>query len=1013
MGRSLLGSVGLLLASTAVVWAGPECSADEAGLVAEYMTIVQVHLDGPPGLSLAAGMPAFEHPEGLYVPLGELVQAVEFPIEVRADAGTAEGWFLQKDRRFSLDLSQCEAVVDGDRYPLDGTRAAVRDGDLYIHVDLLERWFPWHLSFDPSRLVLAIDSTEPLPIERNLARERRWRRHDSRGNQGEEGGDYPTAEVPYRWSDWPFADFTIEGRSHWDEAGREQTSDGRYKLVATGDLMKMNAQVAITGTDREAVSDAVATFGRRDPQSRLLGPLGAREYQFGRLGIPRDPLVGENTVGDGVTVSNYPLDRPEEYDNIDFRGELPIGWDAELYRNGQLVAFQSGEQTSRYDFTGIPLQYGLNEYRIVLYGPQGQVRERTVRRLIGPGMVQPGQQHYRVTALEEDEDFAGGPDPTGRYKAEYELGLTDNLSLGAGLQRLELADGVHDYGRFDARAAGPGFFVTIAGAQESDDDPDDGQATYGLLSTDLGFFDLTLETARFRQFESERTLDSSLGLLERRSRVRIDTYGRPTGSWSLAVGGEIGRERWSGGERLDGSLQLSVTGAGWSVTDTIEGRQTELPDVEPVQAAYNSLLLSGRTGDVSLRGRLRHALRPRQQLEEVGLSADWFISRRLTTRLGLNRQVAQDITSVQAGLSRRFESLSLGTALEYADNGNVTARVTLSTGLMRDPSHANWLASAHPRTASGAIVARVFLDENANGQRDPGEGPIPGARVGVRGTGVSGTTDHTGNVVLTDLPIDRQIKLHLGTDSLSDPFLMTQHDGRSLTLRPGRTAEVELAVAPAGSFEGHVYELRGTEPRPATGIRVRLMNLDGQLLEQTQTGYDGYYYFENLPPGYYRVRAETGSGRSSPHDGVIVPFRDGAEFMSSIDLYMGEELDRTAIGDDSSEPILSTTKGNIRTNQWLLEQNPADWTIQIMGATSANTVRGFIRRQNLESRSAYYQTEWWSDPWFPVVYGSYATKDQAQQAMRQLPEALRVAGPWTRSMYDVQREIRGHMGRGK
>ena len=58
-----------------------------------------------------------------------------------------------------------------------------------------------------------------------------------------------------------------------------------------------------------------------------------------------------------------------------------VGWDAELYRNGQLLAFAENRADGRYEFIDVPLLYGQNRFEVVLYGPQGQI---TARCEVGP-----------------------------------------------------------------------------------------------------------------------------------------------------------------------------------------------------------------------------------------------------------------------------------------------------------------------------------------------------------------------------------------------------------------------------------------------------------------------------------------------------------------------------------------------------------------------------------------------------------------------------------------------------
>ena len=57
----------------------------------------------------------------------------------------------------------------------------------------------------------------------------------------------------------------------------------------------------------------------------------------------------QSAPGRGAVLTNRPIERPDAFDKTTFRGDLPAGWDAELYRNGQLLAFTSPNGDGRYD----------------------------------------------------------------------------------------------------------------------------------------------------------------------------------------------------------------------------------------------------------------------------------------------------------------------------------------------------------------------------------------------------------------------------------------------------------------------------------------------------------------------------------------------------------------------------------------------------------------------------------------------------------------------------------------
>src|SRR3546814_5293754 len=103
----------------------------------------------------------------------------------------------------------------------------------------------------------------------------------------------------------------------------------------------------------------------------------------GDVGLLSTGIVAASAPGRGAVLTNRPVERPDAFDKTDFRGDLPAGWDAELYRNGQLLAFTSPNGDVRYELIDVPLQYGANRFEIILYGPQGQVRREITQVQVG------------------------------------------------------------------------------------------------------------------------------------------------------------------------------------------------------------------------------------------------------------------------------------------------------------------------------------------------------------------------------------------------------------------------------------------------------------------------------------------------------------------------------------------------------------------------------------------------------------------------------------------------------
>jgi DamX protein len=103
-----------------------------------------------------------------------------------------------------------------------------------------------------------------------------------------------------------------------------------------------------------------------------------------------------------------------------------------------------------------------------------------------------------------------------------------------------------------------------------------------------------------------------------------------------------------------------------------------------------------------------------------------------------------------------------------------------------------------------------------------------------------------------------------------------------------------------------------------------------------------------------------------------------------------------------------TEKKTAHREEWLLSQKSSHYTIQIMGVRNEKWLLRFIHENLPEQHHeiAYYQTSYKGKDWYPLLYGVYATKEDASTAMKELPKEIKKASPWIRQMSAVQKAIR-------
>ena len=95
--------------------------------------------------------------------------------------------------------------------------------------------------------------------------------------------------------------------------------------------------------------------------------------------------------------------------------------------------------------------------------------------------------------------------------------------------------------------------------------------------------------------------------------------------------------------------------------------------------------------------------------------------------------------------------------------------------------------------------------------------------------------------------------------SIEDPLLQPRGKGVVVVPRPGIAAEVELALSPSGEVEG---SLVGADGEGLGGVQLELADQRGVAMVATLSEYDGYFLFDRVPYGDYRLRVSAASAKA-------------------------------------------------------------------------------------------------------------------------------------------------------
>lgn len=792
---------------------------------------------------LTEAIPGYQFGHETFLPLGELARLLTLAITIRPDQGAADGFVLSEARSFSLNVAQSRVTLAGQSQSFDPALVSQQGDEIYVASPLLAQWLPVDFDVDMSRLILQVKPRERLPLQERLERERMAGKAGVRTAHKEPA--YPRHAIPYRMLGVPFIDQTL-GVGLRAGNGREETT-ANYSAYLAGDLLGMESELFFSANQQEPQPEVRFTLARRDPDAGLLGPLHARTVVFGSgVAMPSVAnVVSRTPTGTGYGVSNHPLTQPTSFDRHTLQGDLPPGWDVELYVNEALVGFQMARTDGRYLFEDQPLAYGANDFRLVFHGPLGQQRVEKQSFFLEQSTTPPGAFYYN---LGQHQDNAGQR----RSVAQFEWGLSKYLAATAGVVSLPVLDGAgansadgQQYRNVGLRA----FWRTFIVSNDFFSSSNGGWLNESGLKTRLGRVSLSYSLTQLNDFSSELFLPGT-DPLRWRDKVRLD---------SAILSGWLPRLRttleWQRDQFQSGStnLALSARVAGYLQRTSVSNQLTWQTSTA-ITTASGALQASRRVGVIGLNGQLSYSLEPQARLESLMLSADKLLHKAYLLNMGVVRSVSGHETLYTAGLNKSLGSYGLGLSTSYSSSGVFALGLQLFMGMSREPRQPQWRFDAQPKPDRGSASVLVFMDNNGNGVMDSGDAPIENAAITVNGSRAPAQTDAAGIAWLDRLPIRQYVDIAVDAQTLEDPYWQPQLKGVSLVPRPGHVAELDFAVILTSEIDGTVYLVEKTSRTGIGDVMIELLDADYQRVTAIKTSWDGYYLIPAVARGHYYLR---------------------------------------------------------------------------------------------------------------------------------------------------------------
>lgn len=796
---------------------------------------------------------------GLYLPLGTIARILDLAIVVGDEGRYAEGWILSEDRTAAIDVEAGTITIPGKTIPINRVLASNFDGEMYLRLDQFSALFPLEVKIDLRAQAVLIKTLEPFPFEERRAREARREKLAGRATGGARD-DFERVDLPYEAFSIPTAD--VELRAISDSANGERVEGD---VLLTGDLGYLSAEAYLSADTKYGLTAARFQVGRQDPDAELLGPLSATSFALGDVSTTSMQLGLRSISGRGITLTNAPSQQTSVFDKVDLRGILPDGYEVELYRNDILVGSTRDAVNGQYEFLQVPVDFGLNVFRLVFFGPQGQRSEVVQRISVGDGRVREGQLVYSLDAAQKGLNLLGVTPPNFVAPGDYgDWRVAGQLAYGLSSGLTTMLGGSWFQSEGEDRWIGTaGVRTSISGiAVKADFGVANGGAYAfgGGIASRFGRSAITLSHTEYSGLFPDETKSIGLSFLRRATELDFNTSFKLGDDITGLVVPLTARLRnyvdVDGRNTLLAGFRASTRLSGLLVSNTLDYSRSSGGDLEANTQLFGNFDLAtlGRS-KTNARVSLGYQLAPQTDLVNASFEINHALDDRTSLRASAGYLFSEHAPVFGISGVREFDkfTLALDGNYNFVDNSYFVG-LRIGFGLGRDPLRHDLFVARPGVASSGGATLRAFRDRDGDGTYGPSDELLEGVTFATYNQTAKSGADGVARV--NGLGAGRPVSVQLDPTSLPDLDLAPAKPGLEIVPRAGRLQPLDFAVVALSEVEGTARFEDASTGRGVSGVRLHLVDEKGKIVAYSKTELDGYFFFERVPPGQYRLRID-------------------------------------------------------------------------------------------------------------------------------------------------------------
>lgn len=795
----------------------------------------------------------------VYIGMNALFYFLElYGLEVNINQKSISGKLDGKD--FNVSFSNDEAYV--------------LDGELFVNSKVLEKKMDFtSIKYDFSSLRLTLEPNFTLPYEEREKGKVERLRLDSR-KEDEKKIDI---EVP-------------------------------RKLVTPGLLKLDYSQPNIKGSENSLSYEYASQFlygelylsGNMRPESELTyGNLtysdivGDNDLILGNFS-----LIAPNFLNIDGNILGVSFNNEETYVTKDgaitvIKGEAFDADIIELYRNGMLLSYIT-PQTKDFEFR---IDDGIlsSDYTLKIYYKNGGIEERTVYSLSDSELLKKGK--YRFSA--QSGKNADNGDPQSIVRTFY--GLADNLTIGVGGNDLISTSG-RKY-RFLENT----FLMST------------GLHNFPTLINYKNFYEIEKQENSYNLSIEQKLFSYNLRFTENKYSPYIYEDTNLKKYNSVSIGKSFDRNSLEFGLNryiyYDTDVESKNVYGTWysSLFNPVSfslRAEKELTKGSEGLSFYPSFAYSGfQSLNIMLNGEISKKKTDDEYKQEYSLKINKrnmeLIKDTLFVDFGVEAKYSSETEKFRYGLTFSIELddfiyLEVPTGVTIDENNNRETTTSLHASKIIDLSNPIRKIKSNISITGAWIHGKVFLDKNGNGVFDEGDIPIPEA--GVMVNNKTFIADEEGNYVAEGVVTNEVIDLTINRKTI-DPMMKNSKGVLKIKTRKSSGLKVDIPIEVVSMITGNIWNTSEFTERQfiqAVSMTTIVLEKDEQVLYEVDPEFDGMFFFEDIPPGYYKIKfiylGQENFDFTIPELGVDVTLTDTetGEYFEGYDTQLIRKVDEEA-----------------------------------------------------------------------------------------------------------------------